>query len=493
MTVSVAERRVRVPGGSAVVRPAGPGRSVAAGDGGASDERWDQDLATLPAPRVRPADLIALLTAADVPQVRDVDLVGLVVGWQQLIGLAVAGQAAVVRELLARGHGILDGLPEELAAALAWTTPAAQQLVARAEGLGELPVVDEALRDGVVDARKVDVLLDELAALTVGTDELPDAHDVRAARSRVASAAMSRADGRTTTQLRRLVRREVIAVDPAAARTRAEQARARRSVRVDWAPDGMAWVSAFLTAPDAIVVRTVLDAAADVRDAIDPRTLDQRRADAFVSIFDGIASTGVLPCGDALPARQRVKPHIQVTVAATTLLGLDDAPAELAGYGPVGADVARAIAADGTWRRLLTDPRTGALVERGSTAYRPGAALGAHVRARDVTCTFPGCVRPAATCELDHITPYRHDAADAVQTTADNLHAACKRHHDLKTQGLWTVRRVADGGVAWTSRTGITYVVHPEAVLAEPTAWSHAPAEAAGARAGPGACQPPPF
>ena len=32
---------------------------------------------------------------------------------------------------------------------------------------------------------------------------------------------------------------------------------------------------------------------------------------------------------------------------------------ELVGYGPVTAEVARRIAADGTWRRLLTDPRTG--------------------------------------------------------------------------------------------------------------------------------------
>ena len=37
---------------------------------------------------------------------------------------------------------------------------------------------------------------------------------------------------------------------------------------------------------------------------------------------------------------------------ASTLLGLDDDPCELTGYGPIPADLGRRIAANGTWRRL---------------------------------------------------------------------------------------------------------------------------------------------
>jgi hypothetical protein len=41
------------------------------------------------------------------------------------------------------------------------------------------------------------------------------------------------------------------------------------------------------------------------------------------------------------------KPAIQVTVAASTLMGVDERPGELAGYGPITAGMAREIAADG--------------------------------------------------------------------------------------------------------------------------------------------------
>jgi len=37
------------------------------------------------------------------------------------------------------------------------------------------------------------------------------------------------------------------------------------------------------------------------------------------------------------------------------LLGVGDDPAELVGHGPIDADLARTLAQDATWRRLLTD------------------------------------------------------------------------------------------------------------------------------------------
>ncbi|MGH4019142.1 MAG: DUF222 domain-containing protein, partial [Pseudonocardiaceae bacterium] len=52
----------------------------------------------------------------------------------------------------------------------------------------------------------------------------------------------------------------------------------------------------------------------------------------------------------------RVQVQVRVTVPFSMLLGLDEQPAELAGYGPLPAHVARQLAADGVWRRILTDP-----------------------------------------------------------------------------------------------------------------------------------------
>lgn len=443
-------------------------------------------------PEITDTDLVRLLSGADVAGASDADLVHLAAGWQRAMGMAASQQAVVIREQVARGGHLMNSLPDELASALGLTKDAAQDVVVRAEALGELPALDRALRSGDLDTRKIDVVLDELAALpddASADPERPSRHELRA---RIVDELVAQGACWTTTQVRRWVRRRVLAADPATAARRARREIDRRCVRISWAPDSMARVTAYLSATDAMLVRVVLDAAADAHDADDPRTADQRRADTFTSTFRSIADAGVLPCGDALPAKNRVRPHIQVTVGAGTLLGLDDAPAQLAGYGPIPAELARAVAADGTWRRLLTDP-SGKLLEVGTTRYRPGAVLGAWVRARDVTCTFPGCVRPALGCELDHIDRFgKPDGKGGTgRTTAANLHVACKRHHDLKSQGLWRVQRGVGpdgGGVVWTSRAGITYAIHPQPVWLDRVALlahTHAPTREPDPYAGP--------
>jgi len=108
-------------------------------------------------------------------------------------------------------------------------------------------------------------------------------------------------------------------------------------------------------------------------------------------------------CGQRLANRHARPVSVQVTVPLTMLLGLDQThPAELAGYGPIPAQTARKLAAAGTWRRLVTDPITGAPLDYGRTRYQPPADLAEHVITRDRTCRWPGCHRPAAGCHLDH-------------------------------------------------------------------------------------------
>jgi hypothetical protein len=94
-------------------------------------------------------------------------------------------------------------------------------------------------------------------------------------------------------------------------------------------------------------------------------------------------------------------------VCVATLLGEDDEPGWLAGYGPISARTARRIAADptGAWRRLLTDPRTGRMDELSATTYDIPAVLDRHVLAGDLSCRWPGCTRPAWHCDTDHRIP----------------------------------------------------------------------------------------
>jgi hypothetical protein len=167
------------------------------------------------------------------------------------------------------------------------------------------------------------------------------------------------------------------------------------------------------------------------------------------------------------------RPVVRVTIPATALLGLDNAPGELAGFGPVPAETARIIAADATWQRLLTDPVTGILTDYSTTAYQPGKTLRGGIEARDVTCTFLCCDTPAERSDLDHIQPFDHDHKNANNTTgskatgrgqtnANNLHALCRKHHLLKTHADWNIVRDPHTGITiWTTPTGRTHTRPP--------------------------------
>jgi Domain of unknown function (DUF222) len=139
---------------------------------------------------------------------------------------------------------------------------------------------------------------------------------------------------------------------------------------------------------------------------------------------------------------------------------VDDQPGELAGYGPIPATLAREIAADATWKRLLTDPVSGTLLDYGRTTYRPPAGLADFVRARDKTCQFPGCTRPSERCELDHRKEYPEGG-----TCACNLDALCTHHHQLKHHSDWTGERLPNGDYQWTSPAGLTYTRHVEPII----------------------------
>jgi Domain of unknown function (DUF222) len=130
------------------------------------------------------------------------------------------------------------------------------------------------------------------------------------------------------------------------------------------------------------------------------------------------------------------KPLVHVVMPYPTLIGVDDQPCQLAGYGPVPAQLAREIAADAVWKRLVTNPLSGALLDHGRATYRPPAALAEFVRARDGGCRSPICRRQPANCELDHALAW----ADGGVTADHNLWTGCVHDHHLKHQPGWTVR-----------------------------------------------------
>ncbi len=159
------------------------------------------------------------------------------------------------------------------------------------------------------------------------------------------------------------------------------------------------------------------------------------------------------------------KPLVQVVVPYSTLTGADEQPAELVGHGPIPASLAREAAAGGVWRRLVTDPLSGTLLDHGRTTYHPPAGLADHVRARDVHCRFPGCRRRAADAELDHIVAW----SDGGPTSEPNLAACCTHHHRLKTHAAgWHVHAHPDGRLTWTTPTGHRHTTAPHDYRPDP-------------------------
>ena len=128
----------------------------------------------------------------------------------------------------------------------------------------------------------------------------------------------------------------------------------------------------------------------------------------------------------------------------------------------VPALTAWALAADGTWRRLVTDPASGTVVDVGRTRYRPPAGLADLVRARDRACVFPTCQTPAERCDIDHLTAWSQGGT----TSLDNLTTLCQAHHRLKHTPGWALTRdQATGTLSWHTPDKTIYQRHPNGTI----------------------------
>jgi hypothetical protein len=184
--------------------------------------------------------------------------------------------------------------------------------------------------------------------------------------------------------------------------------------------------------------------------SLDNRNIEMKRADALTEI-----------CGDLLARiSDEYQPHrrpvsINITMDLPTALGLADNPAELAGYGPIPASVARHLSSDAKWRKFVTDPGTGNLLSFGRESYVPPQPLVDFLTARDRTCRFPGCSQPARVSDIDHAIPWEEGG----QTSPENLGLLCRRHHRMKTHDGWKLESFADGSCKWLSPAGKEFFV----------------------------------
>ena len=228
---------------------------------------------------------------------------------------------------------------------------------------------------------------------------------------------------------------------------RTKEATANRNIRLDPAADGMAWLTAYLPAPEAYAIYTRLSLTGHtLQGPNETRTLTQLRADVF---------TDLCISGDTSTDSSGIRATVMISIPLLGLLGHTKELPTLEGYGPIDVDTARrlTVGAD-RYRRILTDPFTGVVVDVERRSRKISKPLRCCLRLRDVECTFIGCHTPAALCEVDHSVEWQHGG----HTKAENLAFLCKPHHALKTQSKFRLSQPSGAGnLLFTTPTGREY------------------------------------
>ncbi len=173
----------------------------------------------------------------------------------------------------------------------------------------------------------------------------------------------------------------------------------------------------------------------------------------------GSGGAGSCTCGHT--RRRVLEGHLVIDLA--TLRREADNPCLLDGE-PIPAQVGRELAkAIDVWRRIITDPVTGHLLDYGRRTYLPEPLI-RFIRARDRRCTAPYCERPAR--EVDHRLPYPSGPSNTA-----NEGALCELHHKLKTAGFVGIDDGhADGSMRWCTQWGQHVTTRPRAYLPNPGA-----------------------
>jgi hypothetical protein len=190
---------------------------------------------------------------------------------------------------------------------------------------------------------------------------------------------------------------------------------------------------------------------------------------------------------------------VNLTMPASAWLGLSDVPGEAGGFGALDAgtcrDLTTALAANPATRWCVTlvrpdgrpiahgcaragpgppgdgDPAAWLAtvkitpIEAGvcehrqeSAGYQPSNTLRHVIKIRSRRCGFPGCRRPAVSCDDDHTIPYDKGG----RTCECNLHPLCRRHHQAKQAHGWRLDQPEPGILIWTLPSGRQYTVTPE-------------------------------
>ncbi len=338
-----------------------------------------------------------------------------------------------------------DATACEIAAALGISVGRAAGQMRYAEALRDrLPRLAEVFATGAIDLRIVSVIVYRTALIE--DDDLVAKVDAAVAERATKWMKFSR------NKVAEVVDSWVARFDPAGVRV-PSQTDAGRFIEIGRDAEGMASIWGAMRSPDAAILDRRLDQLAASVCANDPRTKQQRRADALRALS---SSDQVMQCQCGSPdCPAPVRPTGDVVIHVLTDSDPSTAVGHLPGFGVVPPRLMAELVKTAKLRPLVI-PKDAAA----EAHYRPSKALAEFVRMRDVTCRFPGCDCPAEFADIDHTVPY-----PGGPTHPSNVKALCRKHHLLKTfrSGLngWSDQQLADGTVIWTAPTGHTYTTEP--------------------------------
>lgn len=352
--------------------------------------------------------------------------------------------------------GTQEAIAAEIAAALTISRTAAEGYLYHARTMRlRLPNIGALLCAG-------DISYAMFRTIIYRTDLITDT-DITAAVDATLAARITRCPSTTRRGLGAYVDKVVSRADRDAVRQRRDS-KDGREITIWGGLNGISSIYGHLASTDAHAVDKRLDALAATVCAHDPRTRQQRRADALGALAAGAdrltcrcarsdcaAGAKSPPAGGTSGLSGTVLIHVVADQASID--GTGHSPAVLIGEDElIPAELITELAASARLRPLT--PPIDAAPEPG---YRPSAALAEFIRCRDLTCRFPGCDTPADRCDVDHTVAF----ADGGPTHASNCKLMCRKDHLVKTFWGWKDQQLPDGTVVWTAPTGHTYVTTP--------------------------------
>ncbi|MER5392479.1 DUF222 domain-containing protein [Saccharopolyspora sp. NPDC002686] len=296
----------------------------------------------------------------------------------------------------------------------------------------ELPVVAEALAEGVISVDHANVISRCLS-------RLPEHARHRAGE--VERLLVEHACRLCPRDLAKLADRIRYALD-AEGVVRDEEAQFEaRELHYATARDGMLVIKARLDRESGAKFVAALQPLAAPRpeeDGVkDPRTVGQRNADGFTSLLDLALES------DGMPRTGGQRPHLTVTVNYEDLAATLQSN-ELAALGGAGTlEATGQVVSPQAIRRIACDSDVLPMVlggdslplDVGMSQRTAPPHLRAALLARDGVCAFPGCDHPPGTPQAHHIRHW----IDGGPTRVDNMVMLCAHHHRTIHTQHWNI------------------------------------------------------